>query len=187
MSTGERHPLHPLVILAGIIVAVVGTVIAAMIIGEGRFAPSTPTFGATSSLVSIATNTPIPTNARTPIPAVICWERCWQYDENAHTMTWIGAVDGWVDIHQDGDDVALSRLRMGWTAIFTPNVPGEIGACVVIFNGNGRNVLPKCTSSDNSDLYSVPSGQTLNIQSPGSNGGFRWRPACGYGYRANCP
>jgi hypothetical protein len=39
---GERHPFHPLVILSGIIVAVVGTVIAAMIIGEGRFAPATP-------------------------------------------------------------------------------------------------------------------------------------------------
>lgn len=43
MSTGERHPLHPLVILSGIIVAIVGTVIAAIIIGEGRFAPPVPT------------------------------------------------------------------------------------------------------------------------------------------------
>jgi hypothetical protein len=43
MKTGERHPLHPLVILSGIIIVVVGTVIAAMIIDKVRLVPPIPT------------------------------------------------------------------------------------------------------------------------------------------------
>jgi hypothetical protein len=101
-------------------------------------------------------------------------------------MTWTGAVDGWVVIQQGGDDAAMTRIQSGYTAIFTPAVPGGIAACVLIFEGSDKNVLSKCASSADTDMYLVPAGKTVKVRSPGPNGGFLWKPSCGYGYRTNC-
>jgi hypothetical protein len=58
-----ENPLHPRALLAGLIVAVVGGIIVAVIVGEGRFAPTSmtptqttlalPTIAPSSSVSSI--------------------------------------------------------------------------------------------------------------------------------------
>ncbi len=107
-----------------------------------------------------------------------CYGKCWQYDDHSHTMTWTGPMDGREDVWQ-GDEVALARIRSGWTAIFGPmSVPGEIEACVLTLNG--QIVKDACDGV----TYQVPAGQVYQATSAHPQvGGFRWRPAPGYGYR----
>lgn len=110
-----------------------------------------------------------------------CYGQCWQYDENTRTMTWTGPTDGREDIWQ-GDDLSLSRIRSGWTAIFGPvSVPGEIEACVLTLNG--QTVVNSC--DDVQHPYPVEANKSYQVTSAHSEvGGFRWKPAKGYGYRA---
>lgn len=109
-----------------------------------------------------------------------CYGQCWQYDEKTKIMTWIGAVDGSEDIWQ-GDDLSLARIQDGWVAVFGPmSVPGEIEACILTLNG--QSVIDTCDGMQH--LYSVNSNQVFQATSTNSEvGGFRWKPAPGYGYR----
>lgn len=108
-----------------------------------------------------------------------CAGRCWRYDEGARTLTWAGPADGREDVWQ-GDDLSLGRVRAGWTAVFGPMAaPGEIEACVL--NVDGEPVRQSCGGAP----YPVPSGRVLHVTSADPDvGGFRWRPAGGYGYRS---
>ncbi len=71
----ESNPLAPTALLASLIVTVVGGIIVAIIVGEGRFAPVTPTLGAaqkdtytspTPTALTIAPPTLLPTITRIP-------------------------------------------------------------------------------------------------------------------------
>lgn len=109
-----------------------------------------------------------------------CYGKCWQYNENDRTMTWTSPIDGREDVWQ-GDETALSKIRSGWTAIFGPaSVPGEIEACIL--NLNGQQVKNACDGV----LYQVSAEEKFRFTSENLDvGGFRWKPAPGYGYRAN--
>jgi|CXWL01.1.fsa_nt_gi hypothetical protein len=108
----------------------------------------------------------------------VCYGECWQYDENARTMTWIGLSNGTEDIWQASGE-ALQKIRDGYTSIITTSVPGEIFACTLTINGE---VVKK---SCDSVLYQIPAG-TYRITSAGNDvGGFHWCPAIGYGWRVN--
>jgi hypothetical protein len=112
--------------------------------------------------------------------ASYCYGTCWQYDENSRTMTWTGPLDGTEDIWQ-GDEISLSRIRNGWTAIFGPvSVPGEIEACVLTLDG--QIVVNSCDGVQHP--YPVDANKSYQVTSAHSEvGGFRWKPAKGYGYR----
>ncbi len=140
-------------------------------------------------------NTPTQLSVATPIPDVIatratpqpsfsgyCFGICWQYDEGARTMTWIGPIDGREDIWQ-GDSTSLSRIRSGWTAIFGPvSVPGEIEACILILSG--QMIFNTCDGMKSP--YPAEANRLYQATSENPDvGGFRWKPAKGYGYRAN--
>lgn len=120
-----------------------------------------------------ATNTPAlssQTNINLSLP--FCFGNCWEYDENARTMTWTRPADGTEDVWQPQDN-ALQKIRNGYTAIFTTTISGEIFACTMVMNGQSIN---SC------GLYEVPAG-TYQITSSGNNGGFRWCPPAGQGWR----
>ncbi len=129
--------------------------------------------GIQQSSYSIPTSAPQPLQSTKPP----CYGRCWQYDHSARTMTWTGPTDGTEDIWQPSGE-PLQRIRDGYTAIFTTSVPGEISACVLAVNGQ-----PIKNSCDGV-LYQVPPG-TYRVTSEGPNGGFRWCPLTGYGWRVN--
>jgi len=109
-----------------------------------------------------------------------CFGQCWQYDESTKTMTWTGPVDGNEDIWQ-GDDLSLSRIRSGWIAVFGPvSVPGEIEVCKLKIDG--QSVIDSCDGMQHP--YAVEANQVFRVTSANSEiGGFRWKPAKGYGYR----
>jgi len=118
---------------------------------------------------------PSPTSLAHP---TTCFGNCWQYDENARTMTWTGLADGTEDIFQSSGE-PLQKIRDGYTAIIKTSVPGEIFACILTINGNA--------SKDTCDsvLYQIPAG-TYRITSASNDvGGFHWCPAIGYGWRVN--
>lgn len=110
----------------------------------------------------------------------LCYGKCWQYDQSNRTMTWVGPLDGAEDIWQ-GDEASLSRIRSGWITIIGPlDVPGEIEACVLTLNG--QTVASSCNGEQH--LYQVPADNLYQITSESLDfGGFRWKPALGYGYR----
>jgi hypothetical protein len=120
----------------------------------------------------------IPSTPLSSSSAGYCYGGCWQYDENAKTMTWTGSGDGAEDIWQ-GDEIALKRIRDGWTAIFSTNVPGEIESCVL--NVDGQDVINSCDGMKNT--YKVTAGSFQVMSANTTIGGFRWKPANGYGYR----
>lgn len=107
-----------------------------------------------------------------------CYGQCWQYDQNARTMVWTGPTDGTEDIWQHPGE-ALQRIRDGYTAIFTTTVPGEISACVLTING--QTVKNTCDGV----LYQIPPGTYRVTSADGQDGGFRWCPLVGYGWRVN--
>jgi len=178
-------------------VSFAGVIIAA-IIGLGmpfaenlaaRYLPPltpTPEIETNSSIASIpntVNNTPITKGQTTSDisqahSSSMCFGKCWEYDENAHTMTWTGSVDGTEDIWQPAGD-ALRKVRAGYTSIITTSVPGEVMACVLSIDGN------EIKNSCDGVLYQLPPG-TYRITSPGENvGGFRWCPEIGYGWRVD--
>ncbi|MCI0575919.1 MAG: hypothetical protein L0332_25445 [Chloroflexi bacterium] len=107
-----------------------------------------------------------------------CYGDCWQYDDDARTMTWTGPTDGIEDIWQPPGD-ALQNIRAGYTAIFTTSVPGEISACVLTVNET--SVKNTCDGV----LYQVAPGTYRVTSANGNVGGFRWCPVIGYGWRVN--
>lgn len=107
-----------------------------------------------------------------------CFGKCWQYDDNARTMTWTGPTNGIEDIWQPSGE-ALQKIRDGYTAIFATSVPGEILACVLVVNG--QTIKNACDGV----LYQVPSGIYRVMSANKSVGGFRWCPLIGYGWRTN--
>ena len=111
-------------------------------------------------------------------PNAYCYGECWQYDHDAHTMTWTGPADGVEDIWQPSGE-PLRRIREGYVAIFTTSVPGEIDACVLVVNGE----LVK--NSCDGVLYQIPPGTYRVTSDNGQVGGFRWCPLVGYGWRVN--
>jgi hypothetical protein len=141
---------------------------------------------ATLTAQSTGSSRPNPTNTQTPTPTLLpttptpfsyCYGKCWKYDDNAHTMTWTGPTDGKEDVWQPSGK-EIDSIRAGYTAIFGPmNVPGEIEACTLILDG--KEVKNSCDGI----MYPVSSGMTFRVQSEGNNGGFRWKPLQGYGYR----
>lgn len=91
------------------------------------------------------------------------WETCWQIDDNAKTITWIGVQDGISDIGQAG--VALQKIKLGYTAIITLDTQMTIEICTGSIDGvNPGGVCPK--------TLPISSG-THTIISPGNSGGFR--------------
>jgi hypothetical protein len=113
-----------------------------------------------------------------PTSITYCYGQCWTYDDNARTMTWTGSGDGIEDIWQPAGE-PLQKIRSGYTAIITTNVPGEIFACIL--SVDGKSVKNSCDGI----LYQISAG-TYKITSASNDvGGFRWCPAVGYGYRAD--
>lgn len=109
-------------------------------------------------------------------PNYPCYGKCWQFDETAKIMTWIGPTDGSEDIWQPEGD-ALTNVRNGYVTVFTTSVPGEMLACVLVIEG--KYVKRACDGS----LYQLPPG-TYHVSSPDKTaGGFRWCPEVGYGWR----
>ncbi len=109
---------------------------------------------------------------------VICYGQCWEFDDNARTMTWTGFTDGTEDIWQPSGE-PLQNIRSGYAAIITTSVPGEIFACIL--SVDGKSVKNSCDGV----LYQIPAG-TYRITSTSNDvGGFRWCPLVGYGYKAN--
>lgn len=92
------------------------------------------------------------------------WEKCWAFDDNAKTMTWIGPGDGTGDIGQAG--IAIDKIRSGYTAIFTIQTELKITICVGEIDG--QEISRMC------NLTTLPiAAGTHRVVSPGSNGGFR--------------
>jgi hypothetical protein len=107
---------------------------------------------------------------------------CWQVDEAKRTITWIGPVDGSADVWQ-GTDYVLTLVRNGFKAII-PNlqVPGELEICVgTVKDGSGKQTKSNCDSVN----FTVSKGTLIITESVGQSGGFRWKPAAGYGYNAS--
>jgi hypothetical protein len=124
--------------------------------------------------------TPIPENTSPErYSGGYCFGQCWQYDETTKTMTWIGPIDGTEDIWQ-GDELSLGRIRGGWIAVFGPvTVPGEIEACILKIDE--RTVVSTCDGVQHP--YQVEANQMFHVTSTSSEvGGFRWKPARGFGY-----
>jgi len=96
---------------------------------------------------------------------------CWNLDQENQVMSWYGAEDGRVDIHQ-GTGQILGAIRDGWVAIFETTVPGRIIITTGTINGNPV-----------SGPVQVEAG-TYEVISAGPSGGFRWTPLDGYGWRA---
>ncbi|MCP4367738.1 MAG: hypothetical protein GY797_06445 [Deltaproteobacteria bacterium] len=122
--------------------------------------------------VSISTNTPKPptaTPSSQPTSGEYCYGNCWQYDDNARTMTWTRPGDKTEDIWQPSGE-ALQKIRDGYTAIFKTSVPGEIIACVLTVNG--EIVKNSCDGV----LYQIPSGSYQVTSANNDAGGFRWCP-----------
>jgi hypothetical protein len=92
-------------------------------------------------------------------------------------MIWTGSGDDIEDIWQPAGE-PLQKIRSGYTAIITTNVLGEIFACIL--SVDNKSVKNSCDGV----LYQISAG-TYKITSVSTNGGFRWCPVAGYGYRAD--
>jgi hypothetical protein len=94
------------------------------------------------------------------------WEACWQIDDNAQTLTWVGVVNGESDIGQEG--VALQKIRAGYTAIVNIGVDMSINICSGTIDGaQPSGSCPK--------ILRISAG-SHKIVSPGASGGFRIYP-----------
>lgn len=110
---------------------------------------------------------PEPTKQTSTNPTIPCidWDSCWEFNDEAHTMTWLGATNG--DIGQRG--VSLSKLQSGYTAIFSNSLDMKIDICKGTLDGN--QVAKDCTPQ----ILNLKPG-THRITSPGNQGGFRVYP-----------
>jgi hypothetical protein len=93
------------------------------------------------------------------------WDKCWSFDNNAKTMTWIGASNG--DIGFRGEP--LTKLQSGYTAIINISVTMTIEICKGTLDGVelGKDCNPQ--------FLTIETG-THRITSPGNQGGFRAYP-----------
>ena len=115
-------------------------------------------------------NSPVIVSSATPEPfsnvsTCFDWDKCWSYDDNAKTMTWIGASDG--DIGFRGEP--LTKFQSGYTAIINISVTMTIEICKGTLDGVelGKNCNPQ--------FLTIEAG-THRITSPGNQGGFRAYP-----------
>lgn len=104
---------------------------------------------------------------------------CWKLDYNHKVATWVGPTDGSADVFQKG--AVLGLIRSGWT-FKVPNwqVPGNVEICVGSVNGQSKG---NCDGTE----MSVKPGNIVVTGSTGDSGGFRLKPASGYGYNAGQP
>lgn len=94
------------------------------------------------------------------------WANCWQIDDTAQTITWVGITNGATDIAPDG--LALQKIKAGYTAIITIDVAMTINICTGTIDG----VKPSGTCPK---ILPISAG-THRIISPGESGGFRIYP-----------
>lgn len=97
-----------------------------------------------------------------------CYGKCWRYDDNARTMTWIGPNDGLEDIWQ-AEGEPLTKIRAGYTAIFEITIPMQMEIC--IGSVDGKVVSQQCKPQ----VIDLAPG-THMVTSPGPQGGFRVSP-----------
>jgi hypothetical protein len=182
---------HGTVEISKALIGCVGVVLAAIITGifllisngvirvDGLPAPSPSATRPTGSIPQVTPHPPVSQPTTSPVLSQpLCYGNCWQYDNNARTMTWTGQADGIEDIWQPAGE-ALQKIREGYTAIFNTSVPGEIFACILTINGEAVK-----TSCDGV-LYQLPLG-TYRVTSANRDiGGFRWCPMRGIGWRAD--
>lgn len=94
------------------------------------------------------------------------WANCWQIDDSAQTIIWIGLTNGATDIAQDG--LALQKIKAGYTAVVTLDIAMNINICTGTIDGiQPSGSCPK--------VIPISSG-THRITSPGKSGGFRIYP-----------
>ncbi len=108
----------------------------------------------------------IPASTSAPTSATCFdWDTCWSFDDNAKTMTWLGASNG--DIGQRG--IPLTKLQSGYTAIITISVPMTIEICKGTLDS--VEIAKDCTPQ----FLTIESG-VHKITSAGNQGGFRAYP-----------
>ncbi len=97
-----------------------------------------------------------------------CYGKCWEYDNNARTMTWTGTKDGVEDIWQ-ADGEPLEKIRAGYTAYFEINFPMKMEICMGSIDGT--LVSRQCEFQ----VIDISAGRHT-VVSAGPQGGFRVRP-----------
>ena len=105
---------------------------------------------------------------------------CWHLDYGNKVATWQGPTDGTADAFQNG--AVLGLVRSGWKVV-VPNwqVPGVMEICVGTVKDGSTTQKSNCDGTD----LAIKAGTVVVTGSTGDSGGFRLRPAAGYGYNAN--
>lgn len=104
---------------------------------------------------------------------------CWSLNYDAKIATWQGPTDGSADVYENG--AVLGLIRSGWKFV-VPNwqVPGLVEICVGTVKAGSVQTKANCDGTD----MAVAAGNITVTGSEGQSGGFRLRPAPGYGYNA---
>lgn len=96
----------------------------------------------------------------------IDWESCWQIDDSARTVSWIGFSNGASDIGLGG--MAFQKVRAGYEVIVILETTMTINIC----SGTIDGVVP---SGDCPKTFTLSPGEH-HIFSPGESGGFTIYP-----------
>jgi len=133
--------------------------------------PPTPTY-TPQPVMQVSTSIPQSTaSVATDVSSIdeFCtdWEQCWEYDDQAKTMTWKGPGD--VHIGQEG--ASLQKIRQGYTAIFTTTIAMTVEICKGYLDK--KLIAKNCTPQ--LQLIRIEPG-LHTVLSPLSEGGFGARP-----------